>query len=414
MQDKLLCNKGYLNGTVRAYPSKSYLQRALALGLLNINGLKISNFKECGDTKSVLDSIVKLGAQVEIVGDCLKINGVDEFIRHEIHCRESGLCLRMFAPILSLSATEFRIFGEQSLLKRGNEHISEVLLQAGVKCRLNGDFLSVQGPLKSGEIFFENPAGSQLITGLLFALSKVKGDSKIMIKNPVSFPYIKMTAELLNNFGAKINIISENEILVKGDCEFSRGEIDIEGDWSGAAFFLIGGAISGDVTVTGLNNNSLQSDKEIINYLRSAGAEVVLTGDSVRVTKKELHGFDADITDHPDLFIPLVILALNCEGVSRIYNYERLKNKESDRPAVIITELKKAGAYINIRNDHMEIKKSILSYAELNTYNDHRLAMGFAAVALNSKEGLSVNGTDCVKKSYPVFFEELTVLQKEN
>lgn len=413
MQDSIFINRGCVSGKIKVYPSKSYIQRALILGLLNKSGIEIRNYKCSGDSDAVLKAVIQLGAKTEIDGDKIKITGTDQFSSCNINCGESGLCLRMLAPVLALSEKEYIISGSESLLGRGNEYISAILAQAGVKFCLKKDHMTVQGPLNSGEIYLNNPSGSQLVTGLVFALSKADGDSVITIKDPVSSPYIKMTAELLNDFGAEIGYESENKIRIRGNRDFIHGVIEIEGDWSSAAFFLVAGAVSGEVTVSGLNINSLQPDSLIVNYLKAAGAFVEIHKDKINIRKSSLNGFDADIKDHPDLFIPLVILALNCKGISRIFNFKRLKYKESDRPAAIIKELSKAGAKITEETDHIRIEKSELVFAELNTYNDHRLVMGFVVAALNSLSGLMIKDIQSVNKSFPGFFKELGSIIKE-
>jgi len=407
MRDSRFVNKGIISGTVRAFPSKSFIQRALLLGLLNENSVQIKNYRDCGDTKAVMDSVIKLGALAKISGSSVKITGPGKFNKAEINCIESGLCLRMLAPVLALSDEEFIIKGSDSLMNRGNRHICGILSNMNVKCRLEKGYLSVRGPIKCGEILIENPSGSQLITGLLFALSKTDGVSLIKLLNPVSFPYIRMTAEILNMFGAEIEFNGEKEISIRGGISFIKGKIDIEGDWSGASFFLVGGAIAGDITVQNLNHDSLQPDKEILKYLSEAGADIESGKNYIRVRKSILKGFSADIKDHPDLFIPLVVLGMNCEGITKIFNFQRLKDKESDRPAAILSEFRKAGAKMEIINDHIEVQKSSLSECELDPQNDHRLAMGYAIAALKSQKGLSIKNYGCVSKSYPSFFEDL-------
>ncbi len=413
MQDKVLINPGRISGKINAYPSKSYIQRALALGLLNTHGIEIKNYKESSDSNSVLVSVKKLGAKVVVKDGNIIISGPENFRPAGIDCNESGLCLRMFAPILAVSDREYTIKGTDILLNRGNEYLPSVLKSLGAECRQGKDGIYVKGPIKSGNILIENPSGSQLITGLLFALSKVEGSSVITVKNPVSFPYIKMTSELLNEFGADINITGNNRIIVSGDRNFRSGIVDIEGDWSSAAFYLVAGAISGQISVSGLKFDSLQPDAVILDYLKKAGAKVELKNNAVSVKKADLTGFEADIKDHPDLFIPLVILALNSRGISRIYNCQRLRFKESDRPSAIISELKKAKAKISAGKNFIKIEKSQLNYSVLDTHNDHRLAMGFAVAALNSVSGLEINNTKCVSKSYPGFFSEFKNLIAE-
>ncbi|MBN2858218.1 MAG: 3-phosphoshikimate 1-carboxyvinyltransferase [Candidatus Delongbacteria bacterium] len=409
MSGDLVIKPGKISGAVDAYPSKSYIQRALVLGLLNREGIEILNYAKSSDSDAVLESIKSLGAKISREKDRLKVVGPEKFNNNEIYCNESGLCLRLFAPVLSLFEDERTIKGRASLIKRGNSEILSILEKFNVSYEVKGENITVRGPLKSGSILIENPFGSQIISGLLFALSLVEGDSIIRIKNPVSFPYIEMTADLLNRFGAYIRICGSS-INITGGRRFRRGKVKIEGDWSSSAFFLIAGAVSGNVTVRNLNPESLQPDSAVIRYLESAGAEVVISGNSVSVKAGLLKGFDADITDHPDLFIPLVILGMNCEGVTRIFNYRRLKYKESNRPQAIVTELKKAGAGISVEKDCITVRKSRLEFAYLETHNDHRLAMGFAVAGILSDSGLALNDIDCVKKSHPDFFEDLNLV----
>ena len=405
MKDSVFVSHGRIEGALDAYPSKSYAQRILMLGLMSLSGIEVKNYGKCSDSEAVKRSIISLGAN--ITGDDRKfvIKGPLKFKNSDINCCQSGLCMRMFAPVLSLSGEEFRIYGDENLLKRSNEHIPEILGQLGVECRIVDGYLYVKGPLRSGTVKVNRPVGSQLVSGLLYALSAVEGDSRILIKDPVSISYIRMTADLLNRFGAGINIVSEGDIRITGGRQFGGGNTTVEGDWSSAAFLLVAGAVAGSITVRNLNPESLQPDRSILDYLSRSGATVKISEAEIEVLSSELNCFSADIKDHPDLFIPLVILALNCNGESRIYNYQRLKYKESDRPSVLISELASAKAKISIKNDYISIEKSSLELTELSTYDDHRLAMGFAVAALKSENGLWIKEPSCVSKSYPIFFE---------
>ncbi|MBN2856772.1 MAG: 3-phosphoshikimate 1-carboxyvinyltransferase [Candidatus Delongbacteria bacterium] len=413
MPENILIDNGTISGEITAYPSKSQIQRVLLLGLLNKKGIEITNYGESRDSESVLSSVRRLGAEFIFFGNSFKIRGPEKLKKADIFCNESGLCLRLFAPVLSLYEGFYRIFGTEELLKRGNQRICEVLSQLGSECILDKKCLKIRGPLKSGKAAVDNPTGSQLISGLLFALSMVEGDSEIVLKNPVSFPYIEMTAKLLNQFGAEIKLDGEKKIFIKGGREFISGKVDIEGDWSSAAIFLVAGAVAGSVTVSGLNRESLQADRAITEFIKLSGAEVFSNQSSVTVSKSELKGIRADIKNCPDLFVPLVILGLNADGETKIYNYERLKDKESNRPEVIATELKKAGALIEFRRGYISVRKSELVYTELDPHNDHRIAMGMAVAALNSEGGLLIKDPECVGKSFPYFFKALNYLKEQ-
>ncbi|HQO09961.1 MAG TPA: hypothetical protein PLK90_07415 [Clostridiales bacterium] len=407
MQDSIFIKSSSVNGRILAYPSKSHIQRALLLGLLNRNGLLIKNYAHCSDSDAMMNCIRTLGSGVEILESGIKITGPEKFTVSEPDCKDSGLCLRMLIPVLCLSGDEYFIRCSKTLISRYNEYIPRIMKQLGVCCIIKSNGIYVKGPIHSGEVKIEDPSGSQLVSGLLYALSKVQGSSKIIIKNPVSFPYIEMTADILNRFGADIQSERNGTIHINGGKEFNTGEITAEGDWSSASFFLVVAAICGEIEVCGLDTDSFQPDKAIIDYLIKAGAMVKTCPGSIVVRKAPLQSFEADIKDHPDLFLPLVVLALNCAGKSRIYNFERLKYKESDRPSAVINELSKAGAQIRLEKDHISIEKSELRYAELNPHNDHRLAMAFAAAALNSESGITISGISCVDKSFPDFFNIL-------
>jgi len=413
MPESIFIDNGTLSGEITAYPSKSQIQRVLLLGLLNKKGIEITNYRESRDSESVLSSVRRLGAEFIFFGNSFKIRGPEKLKKADIFCNESGLCLRLFAPVLSLYEGFYRIFGTEELLKRGNQHICEVLSQLGSECILDKKCLKIRGLLKSGKAAVDNPTGSQLISGLLFALSIAEGDSEIVLKNPVSFPYIEMTAKLLNQFGAEIKLDGEKKIFIKGGREFISGKVDIEGDWSSAAIFLVAGAVAGSVTVSGLDRESLQADRAITEFIKLSGAEVISNQSSVTVSKSELKGIRADIKNCPDLFVPLVILGLNADGETQIYNYERLKDKESNRPEVIAAELKKAGARIDFRRGYISVRKSELEYTELDPHNDHRIAMGMAVAALNSERGLLIKDPECVGKSFPYFFKALNYLKEQ-
>ena len=187
----------------------------------------------------------------------------------------------------------------------------------------------------------------------------------------------------------------------------------MEGDWSGASFMLVAGAIAGLVAVEGLNNDSKQPDMAIMDALEKAGAEVRDDPDGITVTKSDLIGFEFDATDCPDLFPPLAVLACNCKGTSKIHGAERLKHKESDRGQVLVNELGAIGANIKLNGDTMEIEGGKIRGGKINSHNDHRIAMAGAIAALASEKGVEITDEKCVSKSYPGFFRDLEQMVKQ-
>lgn len=182
----------------------------------------------------------------------------------------------------------------------------------------------------------------------------------------------------------------------------------MEGDWSGASFLLTAGALGGSVTMTGLDTNSPQADRKMIEALMAAGASVKMIGDSVEVAKKDLKAFDFDATHCPDLFPPLVALACNCKGTTILTGVERLIHKESNRAMVLEKEFSSLGAVIRIDGNRMEIEGAKLKGGTIDAHNDHRIAMAGAVAAINAEKDVTIRGYECVAKSYPDFFEDFS------
>jgi len=256
----------------------------------------------------------------------------------------------------------------------------------------------------------DGSVSSQLLTGLLMALPRARGDSRLKVKDLKSTPYIDMTLELLERFGVFVQHAGYETFSIKGNQTYSCEEYSVEGDWSGAAFLLIAGAVGGSVTVTGLDIASPQADRKILDALRAAGAGVKLSGNTVEVVNKELRGFEFDATHCPDLFPPLVVLACNCTGTTVLTGVERLVHKESNRAAALEKEFSSLGAVIRIDGNRMEIDGVTLDGGVIDSHNDHRIAMAGAVAALNARGDVTVRGYECVAKSYPDFFEDLSFI----
>jgi len=222
---------------------------------------------------------------------------------------------------------------------------------------------------------------------------------------------VLMTIELLKHFGVHIGRDERMaEFCVKGNQAYQPSAYTVEGDWSGASFLLTAGAISGSVTVTGLDQASAQADRAILDVLKSVGASVEMAGDYVSVIRNELRPFQFDATDCPDLFPPVVALASGCEGKSVIYGLERLAHKESNRARALASEFVKLGIVINTMGNRMEIYGGSIREAVVNAHNDHRIAMACAVAALRANGRVGIEGEACVSKSYPGFFSDLEIL----
>jgi 3-phosphoshikimate 1-carboxyvinyltransferase len=402
-----------IDGRVAAPPSKSMMLRATAAAVLSREDSLIRNPSSCEDALAGLRIAEGLGGRVEKDARAVRIRGGGPLKSGTLDCGESGLCMWMFAPIAALFDRPLTLVGRGSLVHRPMDTMEAPLRGLGAACRSAGGFapLRVKGPLAGGRVTLDGSLSSQFLTGLLMALPFCPCDSEIRVTNLESRPYAVMTLSFLRRFGLEIDAADELEIIrIAGGQRFRRIDYRVEGDWSGAAFLLVAGALGGRADVSRLQAGSDQPDRRILEALDLAGAKIAVKKNRVVVEHGNLKGFDFDAADCPDLFPPLAALACHCEGRTRIYGVARLKHKESDRGRVLCREFAKAGAKISVRENYLEIYGRPLAAAVIDAHGDHRIAMAVAVAALNSKRGLGIDGAECVAKSYPRFFEDLKSL----
>jgi len=395
---------GEVSGTIIAPPSKSMMQRAVALALLADGTTKISNPSFCDDSKAALEIAKALGAEVIVDGNTVQITGSKNLVSSSLDCGESGLCMRMFSPIAALFDKEITLTGKGSLMSRPVGMIEEPLRALDATCKTNNGKppVVVRGPMKGGNITVDGSESSQFLTGLLIALPLCERDSMLSVKNLKSRPYVDMTLQIAREFGATI-VEKDRAFNINGNQQYSARDCKIEGDWSGAAFLLVAGAIVGNgrLRVNGLNEDSAQADKAILTVL-----------DKCNSKSGTLSSFEFDATNCPDLFPPLVALACSCIGTSRITGVDRLRHKESDRAAVLIEEFAKIGADIRIneKENALEVTGTKLKGGTVNSHGDHRIAMACSIAALNATNGVTIQNAECVSKSYNDFFDALRSL----
>jgi 3-phosphoshikimate 1-carboxyvinyltransferase len=398
-----------VKGSVKAPASKSMTQRAIAAALLAEGRSTIHNPSYCDDSLAAMSIAAGLGAKVEPMADVLTIEGSPLLKETKLNCGESGLAIRMFSPIAALYPVEITMSGSASLKKRPMKMIEEALNQLGASCKSTDGFLplTIKGPLAGGPCEIDGSVSSQLLTGLLMALPLAEKNSEIRVKNLKSRPYIDMTIQILESFGIKVQNNNYELFSIKGGQKYHPGDYEVEGDWSGAAFLLVAGAINGYLNVTGLQSNSRQSDKSILKALESAGARLKSGLDNVEVTKKDLRAFEFDATHSPDLFPPLVTLASYCNGVTRIKGVSRLIYKESDRAKTLQQEFGKMGIDINIEDDVMLINGGRPVGAHVESHGDHRVAMAASIASLGASGTIYLRDSHAVAKSYPEFFRDM-------
>ena len=412
-----------VRGSVQAPASKSSMQRACAAALVSHNKSHIINPGSSNDDRAALGVIQGLGAVVKNLPDGslqIESRGIQP-VNDFVNCGESGLGIRMFAPLVALSRQKMTIEGEGSLLARPMDFFDEILPELGVEVKSNMGRLPLQlkGPLVPANIETDGSLSSQFLTGLLMAYAAADArDVSIAVKNLKSRPYIDLTLSVMRSFGLKVPanrdyqsfyFSPESWIKPTGTIEY-----EVEGDWSGGAFLLVAGAIAGEATVRGLDRDSTQADKAILQALKDAGAEINFNRNEIRIgsgNEKKLKAFHFDATDCPDLFPPLAALASVCEGTSFIKGVSRLAFKESDRALTLQQEFGKMGVRILIHDDVMGIQGTdLLQSATVHSRHDHRIAMATAVAALRAVGPVFIEKADAINKSYPAFFGDLTKL----
>lgn len=413
-----------ISGSIQAPPSKSCMQRACAAALINKGTTIIDNGGNSNDEQAAKNIVQKLGATVESVRKQVVITSNDYIFNSDypgkhsiISVGESGLSLRMFAPLAALFKQEITLTGEGSILTRPVDFFEKVFPQLGVEVHTNNGKIPLQlhGPLKPKNITVDGSLSSQFLTGLLMAFAKsCKTPVSIIVNNLTSKPYIDLTLDILKHFGFKV----ENHHYERFDI-FPRKiysdhsvKYTVEGDWSNIAFLLVSGAIAGEVTVKDAVMNSSQGDKGVINALESCGAGLRITKNEIKVMQKDLTAFNFDATDSPDLFPPLVALAAYCKGTTTIKGVNRLLFKESNRAKTLQSEFEKMKVGITINGDLMLIKGSKnVKGAKVSSHNDHRIAMACTVAALKAKGNTVIHHAEAVNKSYPSFFNDIKKLK---
>ena len=458
--------------TLEMPASKSFAQRAIVAAALAQGTSHLTGYSPCGDNESALAAARKLGARVTVKGSELEITGIGAFENclsiSEMPVGESGFLTRMLIPVLSVVADgPVRVTGEKTLLGRPLAGAHDIMASFGVRLvpeisplaplgRNDKDCsvissevekshvarksdcyipLTVKGPLVPGRADVSGKGGSQLISGLLAALPLAGNRSTVYVHDPRSIPYMFITVDVLRKFGVEIGSEMEGgddflqtqdwtlctglTFKMRGQQHYRAADFRIEGDWSGAANFLVAGAIFGDVEVEGLDTQSLQADISIMDILMDAGASMSqLEGDTpttgpIHVARAPLCAFETDLNNCPDLFPIVAVLAAFCPGESRIRGVERLRHKETDRAAAIVDMLTQMGVPVQVDEDEMTIEGmalpqrlltgNLLKGGRYTSHADHRMVMALKVAALGADGPVDIDDTACVAKSFPGF-----------
>ena len=401
-----------LKGTVSVPPSKSMAHRAIICASLAKGVSKISHVAYSDDIIATINAMKALGANITRKDDTLLIDGANTFsnINIVMDCNESGSTTRFMIPISIVKENHVTVIGRGKLGERPLDVFYDIFDRQGIRYSRTGDLLhlTMQGVLKPD--YFEVPGhvSSQFISGLLFALPLLDGDSTIHITTPLqSKSYIDLTLQMLESFGIEIINDHYKNFYIKGSQKYQPHDYYVESDFSQAAFFLVADVIGNDVALEGLNLETKQGDAVIIDLLERMGGKLIHTNTGYKMKADTLKGITVDAGDCPDL-IPVLSVALALsEGESHVVNAARLRIKECDRLKAVSEMLEEAGVEVVEEADALHIKgiKSFKS-AKLKTYDDHRMAMCEAILATRANGDIIIDNKECVKKSYPDFFEE--------
>ena len=390
--------KSELSGTAKICPSKSFEQRAWAMSALPETDIKITNSGNSDDAKASKKIAEKLK-------DTHRSDNVFD-------CGESALCARMYPPIIALHTDNFILDGHGTLLNRNIRHDLEFYEQTfGWKISDGGFPIRISNAhINSGKFNIDGSHTSQIISGLMLALSNLESDSQISVWNPTSTGYIIMTAGIADEMGAKISAMRNDffmDIKIYGNASLLKKNLAVEGDWSNAAFLIAAGLANGDIEIAGLNPDSMQPDRMIHTILFLCGANYEWKKGKLIIHKSQIHGFEFDAQNYPDLIPPLCAMALNADSECIIKGTNRLIGKESNRLEAIVTELGKLGANIRVTENCLAIQPCRnIGSATVDSHNDHRIAMMLATIGLSSN-GIQIANCECVSKSYTEFFDVL-------
>ncbi|MGR3219054.1 MAG: 3-phosphoshikimate 1-carboxyvinyltransferase [Candidatus Anammoxibacter sp.] len=410
-----------IDAVIKVPGSKSYTNRALIIGALAEGNTVINNALFSDDTKYMIAALTDLGIDVAEDNDKRKIfiNGHGG----KIPCKSSnlfvgnaGTAMRFLTAMLTTSNGVYIIDGVERMRSRPINDLLDGLNQLGGNVSSNNGagcppVLIKPGPLKGGACNIKGNLSSQYISAILMAAPYAKSDVTINITGDlVSKKYVDMTLALMEYFGVSVENESYKKFFIKKNQQYTAKEYYVEADASSASYFLAAAAITkGRVRIEGLGNNSIQGDICFVDLLEKMGCKIKKGEDFIEITGGELKGIDVDMSNMPDVAQTLAVVAVFAKGKTRVRNVGNLRIKETDRIAGVVNELQRVGVKCTEHDDGFEIEPSVPHAAEIETYDDHRMAMSFALIGL-VVDGIKIKNPECVTKTFPGFFEELEKL----
>ena len=393
---KALILPGTAQGTVAAPPSKSMAHRLLICAALANGESTVRGVDPSQDILATADCLTALGASLSWEGDTVRVRGCDprKAVAATLCCRESGSTLRFMIPLCLLSGQPMRLEGSETLLSRPLSVYEDLCREQGLRLEHSKDGLLVEGRLTAGEYTVSGSISSQFISGLLFALPLLPGNSRIRLLPPVeSRSYLALTLQALQDAGVQVTWADDYTLDIAGSAAFRPQDTAVEGDYSNAAFFEAFNCVSGEVTVTGLRADSLQGDRIYQDYFNA-----LVKGPA-----------ELDLTDCPDLAPVLFVAAALCHGAV-FTGTRRLRFKESDRGAVMAQEMAKFGITLDMEENRITIPAGSFHApaVPLDSHNDHRIAMALSLLC--SRTGGEIHCAEAVRKSFPDYWTRLRSL----
>ncbi len=389
--------KSTAHGKINAPPSKSMAHRLLIASAMCDGESHISGISSCEDVLATIDCLRALGVNIDYAADTVTVRGNNMLCAQpnaSLHCRESGSTLRFLIPVALLSGNEVRLTGAERLIERPHEIYEDICRERRLIFKKDGGGITVKGPLKCGEYRLPGNVSSQFITGLLFALPLLSGDSKIVLTTKVeSRSYIELTLSAIRSFGIRVDWLDGQTLFIPGNQKYQPQDIEVEGDYSGAAFIESLKMFGAGIEICGLREDSLQGDRVYREHFKAL----------------DLGAPTINIEDCPDLG-PILFTVAAAKHGAIFEGTKRLKIKESDRAAAMAEELSKFGAKLILEDNKVTVLPSELHEPTepLSGHNDHRIVMSLAILA--SLYGGEIHGAEAVKKSYPEFFRDIKTI----
>ena len=406
------------HGSISSCGSKSHAQRILILALISRSSLFIKNFiiEEIGtDVQHVLKVCEQLGFTYIQEPDGIQFIAPNSLLIHpesNFNIGESGFALRTLSTVLSALTDSYVIEGEKTILNRDHKGLIESLKNIGFEVNADNNKLPLK--ISKSESFpsiieIDGSEGSQFISGIMMRSLTSQIDTEIRIKNMTSRPYIDLTIKTIEQFNGKVNRANDSTYVIPGGQFLKIENVILEGDWSNMAFHMVGAALNGEIVISGLSTLSTQADKIILDVLKKFGAEIEIEKSTkIKVSSALKNPFQMDLTNAPDLFPVLAVLACGANGVSIIQGTHRLVNKESNRLQSICNMLDVFKVnYQSIAHELHINGRGRVNGGNVKTYDDHRIAMAAICAGTIADNAIIIDNEECINKSYKNYFKQM-------